>query len=178
MSVYDKDLPQSEGIYHKFEDNKTYTVRFASEPIVVVSTFKGTESTKYAWLAWNVEARAPQIIRLPKGGAQEIWKLAREKGDPTEYSLRITRTGSGFDTKYKIEASPNKTPLSEIDSDAEALLAKVDPIEMINKGNGIVDVYWLSEAEDGEPKSRADSQPAPVDEPFPSPKDGGEEEPW
>ena len=118
-----------------------------------------------------------KIIRLPKGGAQEIWKLAREKGDPTEYSLRITRTGSGFDTKYKIEASPNKTPLSEIDSAAEALLAKVDPIEMINKGNGIVDVYWLSEAEDGEPKSRADSQPAPVEEPFPSPQ-GGEDEPW
>ena len=72
MSVYDRDLPQSEGVYHKFEDNKTYIMRLASEPIVVVSTYKGTESTKYAWLAWNLEAKAAQIVRLPKDGAQEI----------------------------------------------------------------------------------------------------------
>lgn len=178
MSVYDRDLPQSEGIYHKFEDKKTYIMRLASEPIVVVSTFKGTENTKYAWLVWNLEAKAPQIMRLPKGGAQEIWNLARENGDPTEYSLKITRTGSGFDTKYNIEASPKKIPLEEIDKDATTLLAKVDPIEMINKGNGIVDVYWLSEAEDGTAKSRSESQPAPLEEPFPSAEDGGEDEPW
>lgn len=174
MSVYDKELPSSEGLYHKFEDGKTYTVRLVSEPIVVVSTFKGNENTKYAWLCWNLEAGTAQIIRLPTTGAKILWDIVKEQGDPTEYSLRITRTGSGFDTKYTIEASPKKIPLNEVAPAAEAALAKVDPIEAINKGNGIVDVYWLAEAENSIETPRASAQPEPVPEDDSAPSD----EPW
>lgn len=173
MSVYDKDLPSTEGVYHKFENDIKYRFRFASEPIVVISTFKGKESTRYAFLAYNVDAKIAQLVKLPVTAARKVWDIARKEGDPTEYGLAITRKGSGFDTDYEFEVGTSRGPLP---AEAQAAVDKVDPIEALNKGQGIVDVYFLSEAEDGASKSRADSQPAPV---TPAPKaDEGDDEPW
>lgn len=175
MSVYDKDLPSTEGIYHKFENDIKYRFRFASEPIVYVSSYKGKESTKYVWLAYNIDAKIAQLVKLPVTAARSVWDIARKEGDPLEYGLSITRTGSGFDTSYKVEASSKKSALSD---EAEAACSKVDPIEMLQKGQGTVDVYWLSEAEDGGSQSRAESQPAPVTTAAPAPADDDEEEDW
>ena len=174
MSVYDKDLPSSQGIYHKFEDKVTYLFRLYSEPIVVVSEYKGTENTKYAWLAWNVEEEVPQLVRLPKTGAQHVWDYARDAdyGDPTKYNMKMTRSGSLFDTTYNIKAGTEKKELPQAAIDA---LEKIDPIAMLSKGQGIVDVYWLADAEDPDRK-RAEKQPAPVD--TPEPKDPTEDEPF
>lgn len=162
MSVYDKDLPSNEGVYHKFVNDTKYKFRFASEPIVHVSTFKGKEGTKYVWLAYNIDAKIAQLVALPVSAARQVWDIAREHGDPLEYGISIIRTGSGFDTQYKVEANPKKSALSD---EAEAACAKVDPFEMLRKGNGFVDAYYLSEAEDGGSQSRAESQPAPVTAP-------------
>lgn len=175
MSAYDKDLPKTPGIYHKFINDVTYRFRIASDPILYTSTFKGKENTGYVWLAYNVDDKIAQLLKLPKGGAQQIWALAREHGDPTGYGISIVRTGSGFDTEYKVEASPKKLPLAELPDDIIDALAQVDPIESLKKGNGFVDAYYMTEDKDGEVKSRAESQPAPVVTPAPKKED---EEPW
>lgn len=173
MSVYDQDLPSTEGVYHKFENDKQYRFRFAGEPIVLVASYKGKESTRYVWLAYNVDAKIAQLVKLPVTAARKVWDIARKEGDPTNYGLAITRKGSGFDTDYEFEVGTGRGPLPD---EARAAVDKIDPIEALNKGQGVVDAYYLSEAEDGEVKSRAESQPAPV---APATKaDKGDDEPW
>ena len=179
MSVYDDiDLPTNTGLYFKFENGVENVIRIASEPITYTAEFKGQESTAYAYLVWNVLEKMPQVMKLPKTALQQIFELARDKdyGDPTKYNLKITRTGEGFQTKYKVTPVPKKSNVPQAVQDQ---LDKIDPIEVILKGNGVSDVKWLSEVEElkrkkVEPKDVDVGDVEPGDVPFDETKSSSE----
>lgn len=185
-NIYEEyEPPVSQGLYHTFEDNKTYTFRIVSEPVVFISTFKDNDSIKYAWLVWSFDTKSVQVLQLPKTGYKALAKFGKdpEYGDPQEYNIRVTRTGKGFDTKYDVIASPKKQKLGELISqeDFEKIL-DVDLLESVRKGKGVSNANWLKDAKDGdgataaaENKNTADAEaPAapPADKPAPT------EEPW
>ncbi len=177
MSVYDNiELPKNDGLYFKFEDKVENIVRLLSDPIVFTSEFKGQENTKYAYLVYNTLNKTVQVMNIPRKALQQIIDLARdpEYGDPTKYNLKITRTGEGFQTEYKIIASPNK---SDTPADVLEAASKIDPIGVIGKGNGVSDVQWLADAQDGQ-KPRSE-QPAAVGGSEDVADEGApEDEPW
>lgn len=157
----DYKIPESgSGLYHKFEDGKTYIMRIASEPIVYQTTFgegpDATISTKYAWVVWNVEEKTAQIMQLPVTGYRQIAAFAADDdyGDPTQYSIKITRTGQGLETKYNVVPSPKKTTLAELDSDAPAAVKDVDLIEAVSSGKGVSNVNWLKDVVAGSASSK------------------------
>lgn len=151
-------VPESSGgLYHKFEDGKTYTIRIASEPVVYQTEFvRGEEtniSTKYAWLAWNVEDKHPIILQLPVTAYKKIAAFAADAdyGDPQNYNIKITRTGTGLDTEYNVVPSPKQVPLNQVEGaeDAEAKLAELDLVELVSKGQGVSNVNWLRDVVNG-----------------------------
>ena len=143
------------GLYHKFEDGKTYIFRIASEPIVYNTEFgegpDATVSTKYAWVVWNVEDKVAQIMQLPVTGYRQVAAFAADDdyGDPTQYSLKITRTGTGLETKYNVVPSPKKTTLAELDPEAPAKVAEINLIDAVSSGKGVSNVFWLKDAVKG-----------------------------
>lgn len=160
-------IPESgSGLYHKFEDGKTYIFRIASEPVVYNTEFSnGAEtniSTKYAWVVWNVEDKTAQIMQLPVTGYRQIAAFAADDdyGDPTQYSFKITRTGTGLETKYNVVPSPKKSSLAELDSDAPAAVKDVDLVEAISSGKGVSNVNWLKDVVAG----TASSKPSHADQ--------------
>lgn len=154
-NVYKEYVPPASdgGLYHKFEDSVTYTMRIASEPVVFQTEFTAPNgesnlSTKYGWVVYNVNEKAAQVMQLPVTAYRQIAALASddEYGDPKQYNLKITRTGKGIETKYAVIGSPRRTKLSELDDDAEAKVAKVDLIDAITSGKGVSHVNWLKDA--------------------------------
>lgn len=158
MSVYDDfDAPASNGVYFKFGDATPHKIRIASEPIVYKNSFKGKDTgKKYAFLIWNYDEDAAQVMSVPQTALKLIWDMAREKGDPQTYDARIMRSGSGFTTEYQINGREEKT---ELTAEQKAALAEVDPIEALGKGNGATDIQWLADAQGD--KKRGDA-PGPV----------------
>lgn len=168
-NVYqDYKVPESDGgLYHKFEDGVTYIVRIASDPAVFQTEFvdqgtgESTLSTKYAWVIWNVESKAAQIMQLPVTAYRQIAALATddEYGDPTNYNLKITRNGKGLETKYTVVASPKQIPLKDVDADAPAKVKDVDLLDRLSAGKNVSQVHWLKDVLDGVP-TRQDADKA------------------
>lgn len=165
VNVYKEYKPPTSdgGLFHKFEDGKTYIVRIASDPVVYQSDFTATNgevttSTKYAWLAWNVEGQHPIILQVPVTAYKKIAAFASDDdyGDPKNYNLKITRTGTGLDTEYTVTPSPKQTPLAEVEGaeNAKEEIAKLDLIELISKGQGVSHVNWLSDLIQGKQTKR------------------------
>lgn len=186
-NVYqDYKVPESDGgLYHSFEDGVTYVVRIASEPVVMQSEFvdqktgESTLSTKYAWVIWNVESKTAQIMKLPVTAYRQIAALATddEYGDPTNYNLKITRTGTGLETKYSVVASPKQMPLKDVEADAPAKTKEIDLIGRLESGKGVSQVHWLKDVLDGVPsRSEADKAEAKaiLDEAMTRDKEAGE----
>ena len=156
MSVYSEYKPPEGGnnLYHKFEDGVTYIMRIVSEPVVFQTEFQRGEetniSTKYAWLAWDVEGKHPVILQLPVTAYKQVAAFATDPdyGDPTNYNLKMTRTGTGLDTQYNIIASPKQIPLAEVEGaeNAKEELDKLDLVELVEKGKGVSHVMWLKDA--------------------------------
>jgi len=146
--------PSGGGLYHKFEDGVTYIFRIASDPVVYETHYTDNKtgdvnvSTKYAWVAWNVEAGEAQILQLPVTAYKMVASFASDAdyGDPKEYNLKITRKGMALDTTYTVIASPKKSTLAEIDKEAPGKVADVDLVEVVSKGKGVAHVFWLSDA--------------------------------
>jgi hypothetical protein len=105
------------GSYLKFEDSKPVRLRIVSEPVVFESSYQDNVSTRYAWSIWNLDEDCAQVMVLPVTayrmiadyGADEDW------GDPLEnaYNLKITRRGTGKETKYSVVPSVAKEPLTD-----------------------------------------------------------------
>lgn len=154
-NVYKEYTPpeSASGLYHKFEDGVTYRFRIASEPAVFETSFPapdGTEnvSGKYAWVVWNVDKKMVQVLQLPVTGYKQIAALASddEYGDPTTYDLKITRTGSGFDTKYEVIAGRTTNTIEEAYPDAVEAIKKVDLIDALSASDKNQNVNWLADA--------------------------------
>lgn len=125
------------GLFLKVEDGKTLKLRLASEPYVFQSVYgegeNATVSTKYAWAVWNYEEQKAQILQLPVTGFRTIQALATDEdwGDPVGYDIKVSREGTGKETKYHINPSPNRAAL---DPEAKEAIAKVDVAKAIKGG--------------------------------------------
>lgn len=158
MSVYDEYQPPASdgGLFHKFVDGETYRFRLASEPVVFESVFNPgkeneTVSTKYAWLAWDVDNKAAKILQLPVTGYKQVAALAVDAdwGDPAAengYGLTMKRTGTGLETEYTITPSPKRMKLDEYDPAAPEAISKLDIKEILGKNENNHNVFFLSEA--------------------------------
>ena len=159
-NIYQQYTPPSSdgGLYHKFEDGKTYTIRIASEPIVYQTEFVSPNgetnlSTKYGWLAWNVEDKHPIILQLPVTAYKKVAAFGADDdyGDPQNYNIKITRTGTGLDTEYNVVPSPKQIPIEQVEGaeNAKEELAKLDLVELVSKGKGVSQVNWLRDLVSG-----------------------------
>lgn len=176
MSVYDEyEPPASTGSYLKFEDSVPYVLRVMSEPVVYTSTFRGNSRTMYAWLVWNFKSESVQVLQLPITAYRIMSTIARENGDPKEYNIRITRSGEAFNTKYNIDASKNKQPISEVAPTAEKEAEDVSLIERIEKGNGNSDIQWLADAVKAQGKNDSSEEDVPFND---KPTDVSDDDEW
>lgn len=148
-NIYKEYTPpaSSGGKYLKLEDGVTYKLRIMSEPVIFDSEYKDQLSTKYAWVVWNVEEDSVQILQLPVTGFRAVATIGADDdyGDPLEnaYNLKVTRTGTGKETKYSIVPAPSKEePSEEVIAQAD----QVDLIGDIDAGPGSQRVQWLRDA--------------------------------
>lgn len=157
----DYEMPETQGIFFKFEDGKENRVRIASpEPLLVESIFdeggpRESFSTKYHYVIINRATNAAQIMQLPGGAFSQILAYAKDPdyGNPQSYDLKITRTGTGIETKYEIIAGRTNSDLTEAEQEAAA---QIDLKGQASKGKGYQRGYWLSETKKQEPDHTKD----------------------
>lgn len=119
MSIYEQHKPnKGGGDYLKLKAGDRVKVRFASEPAGI--TYDG-EKLRYQWVVYNHDEKKAQVY---EAGAQVFGQLSElypDWGDPQEFDVSISRTGSGqFDTTYTVTPSPKSVPLSKEQKDAVA----------------------------------------------------------
>lgn len=76
----------------------------------------------WAFVVWNVDAEKVQILELTQQGVMDAIKALvdnKKWGDPKDYDITVSRSGSGFDTEY--QTMPN--PHSPVPSEAAEVLA-------------------------------------------------------
>jgi len=157
MSVYDEHVPESGGgLYLKLEDDKTYTVRIVSEPVIFDNVYRQGNSeqisTKYSWIVWNLKDNAPQVIQLPVTAYRMIADIAKNPkwGEPTsgKYDLDIKRTKEGQRTTYSVVPSPADEQITE---EQQAEIDKIDLLKAVEAGKGVERAMWLKDALKGRP---------------------------
>lgn len=111
--------PKGSGQFFALEDGKSARVRFQSDPYAYEDSFKqadGTSriSTRYAWVVYNHEEGKAQILKQSGTFFSSLAALAKDAdyGDPTEYDVKITRAGTGTETKYTIVPTKNTVELT------------------------------------------------------------------
>lgn len=158
-NIYKEYTPPASagGKYLKLEDGVTYRLRLISEPVVFDSIFdeggpKEAISTKYAWVVWNVEEDVAQVLQLPVTGYRGVAAIGADDdyGDPAEntYDIKVTRTGTGKETKYTVLAGPAKGEPSE---ETEQELKDFDLIEAVGASPSAQRIQWLRDALSGKP---------------------------
>lgn len=86
----------------------------------------------WAFVVWNYTAEQVQIMQITQKGLQSSLRALIEDpawGNPKEYDIVITKSGSGLDTDYKVMPSP-KSKAPEVDIsyiNLEALFEDKDP---------------------------------------------------
>lgn len=127
------------GLYVKFEDDKEVRVRIMSEPYVLNNKFtdKATGEVRFsnyhAWVVINRhENNKPQIMQLPGGPYNDIAMLVKdpEYGDVSQYDLKITRKNTNGKYSYSVNASPQRTPITE---EEKVSVMDIDVIATIGK---------------------------------------------
>lgn len=168
-SIYQSHKPaagEGGGLYLKISDGETVKLRIASEPAIFETEGERddpnnpgekiiTITTRYGWLVWNQETKQAQILQQSATFFKNLAALASddEWGDPIGYDIKITREGGGFnDTKYFINPSPNREPLS---NEAKEALAKIDLLEKLTASPFSQRVMWLADYD----KQAAGSEP-------------------
>lgn len=136
----DYEIPKVGGSYMKLEDGENH-FRILTVPVVGyeywtadnkpvrsrelpketpnIKQTKDGEDTKvkhfWAMTVWNYKTKNIEVLQVAQSTVQKaILALSRDKdwGSPLEYDLKVTRSGSGFDTEYAVTPRP-KTPLAE-----------------------------------------------------------------
>jgi hypothetical protein len=159
MNIYKTYKPPvtSGGKYLKFEDGESYKLRIVGEPIIFNNEYNGTMSTRYAWVVYNHDLGAPQILQGGINMYKQVANLGQDDdwGDPTQYDIKVRREGTGTDTKYMVSAVPNKgTSLTDEQMNAAtAIELKKDIAASPNSHQ----VMWLSEASDAQANKKDNS---------------------
>lgn len=147
----DKMPPSGGGDLLKLEDGKPVKIRVVGEPYVIQTEFKGNPSTRFALKFWNQTAKVAQFIMIPKTPLNALLALAEnveDWGDPEQYDVTITRNGSGKETEYSVQPSPNKGPLEqtkreEVEAiDLETVLKRFPSISLVIPLADTNDEFW------------------------------------
>jgi hypothetical protein len=120
-SIYGDHKPATgSGNFFALEDGKTVRIRIQSAPYIYQDTFKkegqpDKVSTRYAWLIYNHDEHKAQILKQSGTFFSSLAAIAKDVdyGDPTGYDLKVTRTGTGTETKYQIVPTPKTIELTE-----------------------------------------------------------------
>jgi hypothetical protein len=115
-----------------WKDKKPFRFRMKEKPEKPME--KGPIKHFWAFLVWNYEAQAVQILEITQATIQKtIQDLSNNEdwGPPYYYDLKITRKGKDLDTEYSVMPSPKKDLLKEI---KEAALSKPAYLESLYDG--------------------------------------------
>lgn len=137
-SIYNTHKPSTGGgDYLKLKDGDKVKLRIASEP--AISVYKAGDRFRYNWIIWNREDKKAQIYSAGVSVFKQIAALTEDWGLPTEFDIRISRSGSGMnDTEYIV------TPVKTSDDLTKDELEKVASIDLTKAIKG----KWLAEYED------------------------------
>lgn len=151
----DYEAPAGSANYMKMKDGEN-KVRILSKPIIGWLDWKdkkpfrfrmnakpekpmGDKPIKHFWafLVWNYEAEAVQILELTQASIQKAiqdYSKNDEWGAPFFYDIKIIRKGKDLDTEYSIMPSPKKDLSDDIKKAAlekpaylDALFEGADP---------------------------------------------------
>lgn len=89
--------------------------------------------------------RSDAKLKVMEQGPSVISKLKQytmdeDYGNPVKYDIKITKTGSGKETRYNVVASPNKTPITE---EEKALVQAAPELDEINKPKTIEEILEM-----------------------------------
>ena len=119
MSVYDEYEPKQSSLYLKLQDGEMAVIRIIGEPIIFKKPdMKGILVERAGYTVVHYEKKGSETIKTPKAWEVsgrtyvQIRNLVRDEewGDPEGYRIKVTREGSGTDTKYLLVPS-TKSPL-------------------------------------------------------------------
>lgn len=136
MSIYQTHKPsQGSGTYLKLKDGDRVKVRFTSQPAVV--TYDGVK-IRYQWVVYNHNEQKAQIFEAGAMIFGQLADLYPEWGDPMDFDVTISRTGSGqFDTSYTVTPSPKSVDLTKDQKTDVAVITETFPG---NRAKWLVDV--------------------------------------
>lgn len=132
------------GLFLKLQDGQTVKVRLMSDTVYFDNEYKGNLSSRLAWVIWNYEENKAQIWATNGATYNSIKDLVLddEYGDPSQYDIKITRTGVEQQTRYSVRPGTKREALpEEWAKQCEAL----NPIEIIDKSPNASHVMWLEE---------------------------------
>lgn len=145
MSVYDKYKPSSSNaLYLKVSDGDKIKLRIYSQP--AISIYKTGDKPRFSWVVFvhdinGKEVNAPSTLTKGISVYSQIAALKEDWGEPTEFDIRLSRTGAGLnDTEYSVVPIKNSVALTK---EQEAEADKIDLLQAV-KGK------WLEDyADDG-----------------------------
>jgi hypothetical protein len=118
-NLYGKYTPPTSGggKYLKIEDGQTVKVRILGYPVIFTKQFPGSEnvSTRYAWVIFNQDTDEAQSFEQGITFFKKVQALSLDPdwGDTSGYDVKITRMGTGTETEYTVNPSPNSKPLTK-----------------------------------------------------------------
>lgn len=105
------------GKYLKIEDGQTVKLRIIDYPVVFTKQFPGSEnlSTRYAWVVFNQDTQEAQSFEQGITFFKKIQALSLDPdwGNTSGYDVKVTRMGTGTETEYTVNPSPNSKPLTK-----------------------------------------------------------------
>lgn len=106
-------------------------------PSEVYNDEENTVKHFWAMVVWNYQDKRIQILEITQAGIQKAIKAlyaSKGWGDPKNYDISITRTGSGMDTRYSVMPIPPSkvdesilSAFNNISINLEALYEGKDP---------------------------------------------------
>jgi len=133
-------------------DEKPYRIRkYINRPYNMRLNGKfGPERVKHFWalMVWDYDAQAVRILEIQQAVIQEqITKLNADSdwGDPTNYNLKIVKTGQRTDTKYSVIPSPSATVPPEAIASLNETPINLNALYFGGKPN-TPDIEWKTEA--------------------------------
>lgn len=162
MSIYQQHKPTTgAGDFLKFKDGDSVKLRIASEP--AISVYKLGDKPRYSWVVFNRDENKAQIMSLGVSVFRQIAALVEDWGEPTEFDVRIARSGVELATEYMV--TPVKTSKDLTDEELD-LVGKLDLLEK-TKGKMLADYE-----KDGILPPPVSSESAPInDAPAPTDED-------
>lgn len=117
-----------------WKDKKPFRFRMNAKPDKPMTPDKPIKHF-WAFLVWNYEAQAVQILEITQQTIQKtIQDLSKNEdwGAPFGYDIKITRKGKDLQTEYSVMPSPKKDLISDI---KEAALEKKAYLDALFDGS-------------------------------------------